>query len=129
MRANDQVITDDTLNAYPVYKGHDLGLTYSSRKSKFKIWSPPAKEVRLFLYDKGWGGDTLLIKNMKKGKQGTWSATLRGDQEGRFYAFQVLIDTTWLAETPDPYARATGVNGHRAMVVDLTKTNPEGWEH
>ncbi|TAK46567.1 MAG: type I pullulanase [Saprospiraceae bacterium] len=129
MRPNDQIITDDMLNAYPAYNGSDLGLTYSNKKSTFKIWSPTAKEARLFLYDKGWGGDTLLIKNMKKGKRGTWSTDLSGDQEGQFYAFQVLVDTTWLAETPDPYAVAAGVNGHRAMVVDLAKTNPEGWDH
>ena len=28
----------------------------------------------------------------------------------------------------DPYAKAAGVNGDRAMVVDLTETNPAGWE-
>ncbi|MBR5020872.1 MAG: type I pullulanase, partial [Oscillospiraceae bacterium] len=27
-----------------------------------------------------------------------------------------------------PYARTTGVNGDRAMVIDLASTNPEGWE-
>jgi len=129
MRPNDQIITYDSLNSYHAYNGGDLGLRYSSKKSKFKIWSPPAKEARLFLYDKGMGGDTLLIKDMKKGKHGTWSAAVRGDQEGRFYTFQVLIDTTWLAETPDPYAVATGVNGHRAMVVNLADTNPKGWEN
>ena len=30
-------------------------------------------------------------------------------------------------EAVDPYARAVGVNGNRAMVVDLDLTNPENW--
>ncbi|MEQ1678268.1 MAG: type I pullulanase, partial [Chitinophagaceae bacterium] len=33
----------------------------------------------------------------------------------------------WKKEVPDPYAKATGVNGERAMIVDLVKTNPDGW--
>ena len=27
-------------------------------------------------------------------------------------------------EAPDPYAKAVGINGLRAAVVDLTETNP-----
>ena len=38
---------------YPVYNGTDLGLTYSPKKSVFKLWSPPAKSVNLFFYDQG----------------------------------------------------------------------------
>lgn len=124
-----KVFTAEDFKNYPTYDGADLGLAYSPKKSTFKIWSPPAKEVRLFMYDNGIGGDTILIKNMKKEKRGIWSAKVTGDQEGKFYAFQVLVDTTWLAESPDPYARATGVNGKRAMIVDLKKTNPAGWEN
>src|SRR5690606_41380444 len=31
-------------------------------------------------------------------------------------------------EAVDPYAKAVGVNGERGMVIDLSRTNPEGWE-
>lgn len=123
-----RIYSEEDFKDYPHYTGDDLGLTYSPRKSVFKIWSPPAKEVLLFMYDKGIGGDTILIKKMKKGKQGVWSAKVKGNQEGKFYAFQVLVDTTWLAESPDPYAKATGANGKRAMVLNLKKTNPMGWD-
>ena len=34
----------------------------------------------------------------------------------------------WLNETPGPYARATGVNGHRGYIVDLSTTNPKDWD-
>jgi len=30
-------------------------------------------------------------------------------------------------EVPDPYAKAVGTNGKRAMVVDLKKTDPTNW--
>ena len=32
-------------------------------------------------------------------------------------------------EACDPYARTTGVNGQRAMVIDLKSTDPAGWDH
>jgi pullulanase len=30
-------------------------------------------------------------------------------------------------EAVDPYAKAAGLNGNRGMVVDLSRTNPDGW--
>lgn len=120
---------DLTFENYPVYNGSDLGLTYSPKKSIFKIWSPPAEKAVIHFYEDGDVGEPVLTKKMKRGKDGTWSVKMKGDMEGKFYTFQIFMDSLWLAETPDPYAKATGVNGKRAMVVDLAKTNPEGWEN
>ncbi len=113
---------------YPEYSGTDLGLTYSSQKSSFKIWSPAAEEVRIFLYEEGTGGEPMMTKNLKRGKNGEWSEFISGDLHGKYYAFQVKFEGEWLREAPDPYARAVGVNGKRAMVVDIKKTNPESWD-
>ena len=66
--------------------------------------------------------------DMKKDLNGTWSAKVPGDIKGKFYVFKVQINGKWLNEVPDPYAKAVGVNGKRAMVVDLKETNPAGWE-
>ena len=38
---------------YPVYTGKDLGLTYSAKRSIFKIWSPPAEKAELIFYKEG----------------------------------------------------------------------------
>ena len=37
------------------------------------------------------------------------------------------IDGAWRKEVPDPYARAVGVNGKRAIILDLRQTDPPGW--
>lgn len=113
--------------AYPVYTGKDLGLTYSPDRSSFRIWAPTAEEVQLRLYREGAGGEAVLTKGMKKDQDGTWTLVLPGDQLKKFYTFSALIDGQWLAEVPDPYAKATGVNGKRAMVIDLAATDPPGW--
>lgn len=39
-----------------------------------------------------------------------------------------MINGEWLEETPGIYAQAVGVNGKRAMVLDLETTNPENWD-
>lgn len=113
---------------YPTYNGKDLGLTYSPQTSFFRIWSPPAQQVQLFLYDEGINSKPIATHALQKDIDGTWTLLLKGDYLGKFYTFQVMIDGKWMDEVPDPYAKAVGVNGKRAMVVDLTKTNPTGWE-
>ncbi|NUO02499.1 MAG: type I pullulanase [Saprospiraceae bacterium] len=118
-----------TYETYPIYRGTDLGLTWSPKKSVFKLWSPPAEEARILVYADGQGGSALKIHSLKKGKNGVWSATFNENMEGLFYAFQVKIKGEWLAEVPDPYAKAVGINGRRAMVVDPSKTDPSGWEN
>lgn len=129
LSSSSQVKDIKNYASYPVYTGKDLGLTYTAAQSSFRIWAPAAEEVLLHLYADGTGGEPLDAKEMQKDENGTWTLTLTGDLQGRFYTFSALINGQWLAEVPDPYAKATGVNGRRAMVIDLSSTNPPGWKH
>ena len=43
------------------------------------------------------------------------------------YTFRVKINNKWNNEIPDPYAKAVGINGKRAMVIDLKDTDPKNW--
>jgi pullulanase len=114
-------------NIYPAYIGNDLGLTYSKASSQFRIWAPTASKVRLSLYKNSIGGDADKIIELKRSVQGTWITTLPGDHAGIYYTFSVEHNGKWLDEVPDPYAKAVGTNGKRAMIIDLAKTNPGGW--
>jgi pullulanase len=114
-------------NTYPVYEGNDLGLTYTPTNSKFRIWSPPADNAQLLIYSTGTYGEPDSIIQMQKSDGGTWVANLPGDNNEKFYAFRVHINNSWSEPVPDPYAKATGVNGTRAMIVDLNETSPPGW--
>ncbi len=123
----EKSMNDSSYDEYPVYEGEDLGLTYTSEQSTFKLWSPPAEEVRLHLYEAGIGGEPLETLAMERGEQGVWIANFKEDLKGKFYAFQVKINGEWQNEVPDPYVKAVGVNGNRGMVIDLDETDPEGW--
>lgn len=116
-----------TTENYPAYKGKDLGLTYSKASATFKIWSPPASAAELLLYKKGDGGVAFKTIALTQGAHGSWHTKLSGDLKGTYYTFRVKINERWSNEVADPYAKAVGVNGQRAMVVDLKSTNPAGW--
>lgn len=112
---------------YPTYAGTDLGLSYSTTASVFKVWSPAVQELRLKIYERGLGGNPIQTESMKLGADGVWTATLAGDWKGKYYAFQAKVDGNWNDEVPDPYVKAVGTNGRRGMILDLSETNPEGW--
>jgi pullulanase len=115
-------------DAYPVYNGNDLGLVYASTQSTFRIWAPTATKAELHLYNDVINGAPLKTVSMQRNRSGAWTASVKGEQKGRFYTFRVYVNGKWFNEVPDPYAKSVGVNGKRAMVVDLAETDPAGWQ-
>lgn len=111
------------------YDGEDLGLTYSEEQSIFKVWAPTADAMKLNVYTSGTKGANDLIESytMTKGEKGVWEYTLTGDWSGKYYTYTVTVNNK-TSEVCDPYARTTGVNGNRAMIIDLDATDPEGWD-
>ncbi len=105
----------------------NLWLDYNKEYTNFSLWSPAAQEVRLHLYQKGNGGRPLETHLFDAGQNGLWYIGLEDDLQGTYYTYQIKIDGNWLEEYPGIYAQAVGVNGKRAMVIDLNMTNPEGW--
>ena len=111
------------------YEGSDLGATWSAEKTAFRVWAPTASEVMLNRYASGTEGTDDLIEQiaMTADVNGTWVAEVAGDLNGTYYTYSVTVSGV-TSEACDPYARATGVNGKRAMVIDLDSTDPEGWD-
>lgn len=111
------------------YSGQDLGAVWTKDATTFRLWAPTATAAQVNLYRSGTPGtgDLLMQLPMQRGEYGTWVAAKRGDLNGVYYTYQVSIGK-YCAEACDPYAKATGVNGQRAMVIDLASTNPDGWE-
>lgn len=113
---------------YPVYEGDDLELRYAPERSVFTLWAPTAEQVQLSLYAAGEGGEAEERIEMQAADRGTWRVTVERDLKGKFYTFRIRTGEEWLAETPGIWARAVGVNGDRAAVIDLRETDPEGWD-
>ena len=113
------------------YEGDDLGATYTKESTTLRVWAPTAINVSVNLYANGdptVQPDPTEEVPMTQGDNGTWVVTLDGDMNGTYYTYKVYLDTT-INEACDPYAKTTGVNGQRAMIIDMDSTNPEGWEN
>ena len=112
------------------YEGSDLGATWTAEKTSFRLWAPTAKSVKVNLYRSGTDGTNDLIEQieMTADVNGTWVAVKEGDQNGVYYTYSVEVGGQ-VVEACDPYAVTTGVNGKRAMIIDLDSTDPEGWEN
>ena len=108
------------------YEGDDLGVTYSKEATSFRVWAPTAGKVVLKLYEEGSGDNFIKDVDMVKDIKGTWIEKVEGDLNLTYYTYEVTVSNQ-TNEAVDPYARAVGVNGERAMVVDLDLADPENW--
>lgn len=109
------------------YDGDDLGATINGGSTTFKVWAPTASKVVLNLFEKGNGVDAYKKVDMVRGDKGVWSYT-EACGHGTYYTYTVTT-AVGTQEATDPYAKSAGVNGDRSMVVDLSLTDPEGFEN
>lgn len=120
--------TEEFENAY-TYTGDDLGAVWTKESTVFRVWAPTADEVLLNLYESGTPNkdDRTEQISMTAAENGTWTAKKEGDLNGTYYTYTAVQDGV-SQEVCDPYARTTGVNGKRAMVINLEETDPDGWD-
>ena len=98
-------------------------VAYTPEQTVFTLFAPnDAKKVVVRIYEKGLGGKAGKTVSMKRTANEQWTATVKGDLMGKFYTFDM-----GKGECPGVFAKAVGVNGKRGAIIDLTKTNPEGW--
>lgn len=99
-------------------------VSYSPEATTFKLFAPNnAKRVTLRIYHKGLEGRAVKTVKMSRTGDDLWSATVKGDLMGKFYTFDI-----GKGECPGVFAKAVGVNGKRGAIIDMSKTNPAGWE-
>ncbi|MCM1520723.1 MAG: type I pullulanase [Lachnoclostridium sp.] len=119
---------DEVYFTYPTYDGDDLEMTVNANSTDFRLWSPKAEAVKLYLYPTDRNSAPVKEIDMTPSTGGTWVAKVDGRQYGMFYTFRIKYDGKWLDETPGVWAKAVGTNGERAAIIDFSTTNPEGWD-
>lgn len=98
-------------------------MEYTQKNTTFHLNAPSsAKSVKVRIY--GSADSQKAIKTISLKKTGTdrWEGCASGDMMGKFYTFDI-----GKGECPGTFAKAVGVNGRRAAIVDMANTNPEGW--
>ncbi|MDO4160844.1 MAG: type I pullulanase [Prevotellaceae bacterium] len=98
---------------------------YTPESTRFQLFAPDsAKRVTLRIYDDAQVEKPVKTVKMKRVSTDTYSATLKGDLKGKFYTFDI-----GKGESAGVFAKAVGVNGKRAAIIDLDSTDPDGWNN
>lgn len=109
------------------YDGNDLGPVIDGSNTTFKVWAPTASKVVLNLFTKGNEVEAYKTVEMVRGEKAVWSHTeLCG--HGTYYTYTITT-AVGTQEATDPYAKSAGLNGNRSMVIDLSLTDPEGFDN
>lgn len=119
----------ESFEDYPILDGHWEEMKYAPQSTRFSLWAPTAEQVHVILYELGNGGAPKQMFDLHPVADGMWTTEAEGDFKGMFYTFNVKINGVWQGDSPGVMAKAVGVNGDRAAVVDLNTTNPKGWEN
>ena len=136
---NDYIVTFDGIydslefNNEFGYDG-ELGAIVNGNQTIFKLWAPVSSAVTLNLYDTGtpakYGGTDIPVKtvSMEKGEKGVFSYTEDENLHGTYYTYSVT-NGDMTNEVVDPYAKSTGINGLRGLVIDFSQINPNGFTY
>jgi pullulanase len=114
------------------YAGDDLGAVYHPQLTTLKLWAPTASAVSVKLFSSAESPNFELVPMAVDG-DGIWTAKLGGDQDGKYYLYQVVLpgsgaNSPVVNEVNDPYAQGCSANSGRTLIFDPAKTNPEEWE-
>ena len=98
---------------------------YTPELTSFSVWAADADAVELRLYSDPTAGAEVI--SMAQDAHGIWRAKIHRDIRGYQYTFRTRNGEVWNEESPGIFAKAVGLNGDRAAVVDMRATDPEGW--
>ncbi|KFI57566.1 type I pullulanase [Bifidobacterium choerinum] len=121
------VVRTDAFDKEYAYDGDDLGATYGKDGSTFKLWAPTAAKVELVTFKASDTADAAedQVFAMKRGDRGVWSAT-ETVAPGTAYVYRVSFADGTKNDSPDPYARASVINGRRSVVLSDEQTKVAG---
>ncbi|MBM7660481.1 pullulanase [Bacillus mesophilus] len=114
------VVRTAEFDDYYAYSGGDLGPSYSSTKTTFKLWAPTASEVCIKLIHPVHKNEMMV--QMDCLSRGIWITEVEGDFDTFLYSYEVCVNRIW-REAVDPYAKSVSINGTHGVVVDINKFN------
>ena len=130
--------------SWPDYAG-PLGSQLLDDGTVFTVWSPSAAAITLRLFDTSDPKDNpSATVALERAQDGAWQHRSAERLAGTYYDYMLTFPASAVSNVPsdaiinaaegtvtirtaDPWAKASGVNGERSMVVNLDSTNPDGW--
>lgn len=106
------VVRTETFDEMFYYPGDDLGATYTSDATTFKVWSPISSRVILDLEGE--------LHPMTREDKGVYTVTVAGDHDGKSYEYLLNMSNQWKHAT-DPYAFSSTPNHTKSVVLNPAK--------
>ncbi len=104
-------------------KQKSLGAIYTESATVFRVWSEGRESIDLLLFRESSKAEPEVYR-MYPDEEGIYEVCVEGDLVGSFYRYR--IDDSW--EVTDPYSFSSAINSSASAIIDMTRTNPEGWE-
>lgn len=105
-------------------------MIYTPQETSFALWSPEADAAHVSIYNSADPSEQASqTVSLSKADEGWWKGSIKGDLMDKYYAFGITYKGAQLQECPGINARAVGLNGRRGAIIDMKKTDPQGWEN
>ncbi len=105
------------------YFDGELGAIYSKEKTIFRLFSPLATYVTVYIYTKEDEEIHSLSRRLVKDeKTGVFECEVEGDLEGCPYSYIVKVNGKY-NEAVDPYAKAVTRNSRHGVIIDFSKVD------
>lgn len=128
LREYQYEIADDFGYDERYYSGNDLGVCYSPEVTRFRVWSPTANSISLHILENELSEEPDISIEFERDVNGTWMAEVKGDMVNKYFVYLVKVHGR-VNRVIDPYTRGLGTNSRYGMIVDLERTNPQGWNY
>lgn len=112
-------------NRHFSYADLPLGVWIEKDKTIFRLWALSATDISLNIYQ-DWQDYRRKTYSMTRSDGHVWSVELPENLEGLYYTYSIQHYGT-SHEVVDPYAVASSPNSLKGYIIDLRKTDPEGW--
>ena len=104
----------------------EFGPAWTPEATRFRTWSPVSRRVELLLFDSADDAEPTRRIDLSRGDRGVWEANVAGDLDGVFYQYR-FHRLGEAVTVPDIHAFAATSDSRRSMVVNLARTDPEGF--
>lgn len=110
-------------------KRTDFGVTFHQEQTstKFVIWAPAASKVEVALYDT-CSTQHRTTYAMQREPDGCFVLEILLDLTGKYYTYLISYSSDEKRyEITDPWAKASGPNSRRGLILDPRSLDPEGF--
>ncbi|MES2297974.1 MAG: alpha-1,6-glucosidase domain-containing protein [Pseudomonadota bacterium] len=110
-----------------------LGVHITHGRTAFRLWAPSARRVTLCRFRSAGAASGAQAEMALDAASGVWSAQLRGDLSGQYYAYQVevFVPGTGVVRNTvtDPYSVSLSADSARSYVATLDdpRLAPPDW--